>query len=330
MKVARLVGLAITLSLSLLAWSNNKLPDGRTFLRMCLEEDQYSAVFRLKKLLKGSNEDSRRDWLNSVEFYQKSYFDSYLGSSSEASLTHNTPLHIAASNGCSGMVLTLLNYGAKVDAKDFCYDQTPLHMAVKNGHSHVVIRLLAYGANVEARSMEERTAMHWAALGKTNAHRSIISLLMAHRADIEAKDYDGHTPLSIAVDYNGNIKTVEHLIAFGANQTRVFRGIKTNLILAFRHENKELVRVLLEYLPDTEEKHQYIHFHGNTANEEFRPWECRGTAGHQEPKELPTAIELAQNHPEILALLHTPPVYNAEKVQRHRIQCTPNLQSRAS
>ena len=329
MKAVHLVCSAITLSLSLLAWSTNKLPDGHTFIQMCMEKDQYLATWRLEGLLRGSDDDSKRNWLNSVEVWGKNSQDPYWKVESETPLKCKTPLHIAAEYNCSRMVLTLLKHGAKVEAKTLCNDNTPLHLAVEKGHIAIVIRLLAYGANIEERSWCGWTPMHSAAMGNAPEHRRIISLFMAHQADIEVKNDYGSSPLYIAVR-NGNIKTVEHLLAFRANQTRLFRGITTTLIEAVIRKNKELVRVLLESLPDTDEKYQHIHFRGHTGNEEFRPGECRGTDGYQEPKELPTAVEIAQDQPEILALLHAPPVYNVEKIQRHRRQCTPNLRSLAS
>ncbi|KAJ9315778.1 hypothetical protein DTO271D3_4034 [Paecilomyces variotii] len=58
----------------------------------------------------------------------------------------NTPLQIAALEGCAPIVEFLLNAGCEVDTKNIDKD-TPLIDAVENGHLEVVKLLLAAGAN---------------------------------------------------------------------------------------------------------------------------------------------------------------------------------------
>jgi ankyrin repeat protein len=60
-----------------------------------------------------------------------------------------TPLHLACRRGFLGVVQTLVEHGADVNAKTSIDDHfTPLCEAIVGGHNEVVEFLLAYGAEV--------------------------------------------------------------------------------------------------------------------------------------------------------------------------------------
>ncbi|MCI26571.1 caseinolytic peptidase B protein [Trifolium medium] len=67
----------------------------------------------------------------------------------------HTPLHVSAGNNRTDIVKFLLELQGperiEIEAKNM-YGETPLHMAAKNGCSEAAQLLLAHGASVEARA----------------------------------------------------------------------------------------------------------------------------------------------------------------------------------
>jgi ankyrin repeat protein len=91
-----------------------------------------------------------------------------------------TPLHDAASRGCTNVIVILLHDGAKLEAKDQA-GETPLHVAAQEGFIDAARLLIQAGAQV-------------------NAH-----------------DNDSHTPLKRAIDYE-KPAMVEYLRSVGGQQ----------------------------------------------------------------------------------------------------------------
>ncbi|KAH0565278.1 hypothetical protein GP486_001328 [Trichoglossum hirsutum] len=87
-----------------------------------------------------------------------------------------TPLHWAASNGHAGLVQTLLDSRAVIDAEDMS-GWTPLFWAVVRGCSEVVSILLNRGADCFHVDGEGMTALHWAI---STAQGAIMQQLLAH------------------------------------------------------------------------------------------------------------------------------------------------------
>jgi ankyrin repeat protein len=86
-----------------------------------------------------------------------------------------TALCIAASNGYTQIVKTLLANGADVNIKDRdVHDRTALILAADNGHTEVVKVLLANGADVNSKDEFGFTAL---ACAKKGGHMQIVSLL---------------------------------------------------------------------------------------------------------------------------------------------------------
>lgn len=84
---------------------------------------------------------------------------------------------------------------------------------VKQGRIDIVITLILYGADVDARDLDGQTPLYFACeLGKED----VAQLLIEHKADVNAPDGDGRTPLWIACFY-GYIPMATLLIANGAN-----------------------------------------------------------------------------------------------------------------
>jgi ankyrin repeat protein len=87
-----------------------------------------------------------------------------------------TPLHLAAENCHTNVLMLLLDKGADVNvtAKD---KSTPLHLAAQEGCTDVVTALLMRGAKINARDNQNRTPLGRAELW----HRdSLVQLLRQH------------------------------------------------------------------------------------------------------------------------------------------------------
>ncbi|XP_061367656.1 uncharacterized protein LOC133310702 [Gastrolobium bilobum] len=76
---------------------------------------------------------------------------------------HSTPVHILAGHNKAKIVKFLLEWQGPdtVGAKNM-YGETPLHMAAKNGCREAAWLLLAHGAFVEARANNGMTPLHLA------------------------------------------------------------------------------------------------------------------------------------------------------------------------
>jgi ankyrin repeat protein len=91
-----------------------------------------------------------------------------------------TPLHLAAENCHSNVVVLLLERGAKINATD--KDKaTPLHLAAQEGCSDVVTVLLEHGAKINARDDNNRTPL----LRAEQWHQEDVVLLLKKRGGTE-------------------------------------------------------------------------------------------------------------------------------------------------
>ncbi|XP_039124694.1 LOW QUALITY PROTEIN: ribulose bisphosphate carboxylase/oxygenase activase, chloroplastic [Dioscorea cayenensis subsp. rotundata] len=110
-----------------------------------------------------------------------------------------TPLHVAAGHNNYGIVKFLLEWkGAEkieLEATN-TFDETPLHMAAKNGCNESAKILIEHGAFLEAKAKNGMTPLHLAAW---YAHQTdscdTVSTLLEHNANCSATDDDQLTPL---------------------------------------------------------------------------------------------------------------------------------------
>jgi len=116
------------------------------------------------------------------------------------SLTHVTPLFIAAQNGHTEVVKLLLAYKGDVNASKHTNGVTPLFIAAQNGRTVIVKLLLANKADVNAsRHTNDVTPLYIAA---QNGRTVIVKLLLANKADVNASRHtDGYAVDSLFVSY---------------------------------------------------------------------------------------------------------------------------------
>eukprot|EP00744_Colponema_vietnamica_P021419 GILI01030598.1.p1 GENE.GILI01030598.1~~GILI01030598.1.p1 ORF type:complete len:269 (+),score=9.46 GILI01030598.1:46-807(+) len=103
-----------------------------------------------------------------------------------------TPLHTAARNNRVSSIELLISKGADVSAK--LWSGTPLLVAAENGHTSCIELLIAKGADVDESDRRRSTALHHAA---SNGHTSCVKMLIDKGADVQATDEEGMQPLTL-------------------------------------------------------------------------------------------------------------------------------------
>ncbi|KAG6739640.1 hypothetical protein POTOM_057243 [Populus tomentosa] len=103
-----------------------------------------------------------------------------------------TPLHVSAGYNRADIIKFLLDWqGAEK------YGETPLHMAAKNGCTEAARLLLAQGAFVEAKANNGMTPLHLAVWYSIRAEdHTTVKTLLEYNADCSAEDNEGMTPLN--------------------------------------------------------------------------------------------------------------------------------------
>ena len=101
------------------------------------------------------------------------------------SSSHGTPLSVAAYNGNSDVVTSLLSRCAQVNGWYKGYRETALHSAAERGHETVVLSLLEHGADVNAQ-VSGMSAVYIASL---KGHWTIVRILISFGADEEVSLY---------------------------------------------------------------------------------------------------------------------------------------------
>jgi hypothetical protein len=98
----------------------------------------------------------------------------------------------------------LIQYGAKVDARDSTTGETILLKALSRSRRNlvnIVTFLLQYGADVNARDDTLTTPLHLAEYG---GEFKVAEILVKHGADVNSQDNDGKTPLDILLERRSN------------------------------------------------------------------------------------------------------------------------------
>ncbi|KAK9148821.1 hypothetical protein Scep_007578 [Stephania cephalantha] len=126
-----------------------------------------------------------------------------------------TPLHVAAASNNVEVVKFLLDWQGEekieLEAKNM-YGETPLHMAAKNGCNETAILLLKHGALVEAKANNGMTPLHLAVWSsQLGEDFSTVKTLLDYYANCSSKDNDGMTPLNLLAQRSGNEKLRELL-----------------------------------------------------------------------------------------------------------------------
>jgi len=142
-----------------------------------------------------------------------------------------TPMHIAAMRGQTDVCETLMNNGAKVDAKDK-YGHTPAYYAVRAGNIETADALIKNGADISSIQ-----------LSAYRGNLSNLKALLTTGASVNEKDETGFTPLHAAA-MGGHREVVEYIVSQGADVEAEGGPGWTALSYAARGNYKEVVEVL--------------------------------------------------------------------------------------
>jgi ankyrin repeat protein len=149
-----------------------------------------------------------------------------------------TPLRLASMSGDLATVKLLLAHGADPDADG------ALSEAVTFGHADVAQTLIDAGASADGTESTGINLLHWAAI--TN-RATLIPVLVKAGVPLNDVDDNGFTPLMYAATLDHNdTKTLEALLAAGADPTIKDDKNRTPLQQAWRLGNTHIVKVLSE------------------------------------------------------------------------------------
>jgi ankyrin repeat protein len=151
-----------------------------------------------------------------------------------------TLLHVAADSGSQAVLEYVLHAGLDVDAATHIGDR-PVFLAANNGHTEAVQTLLDHGASTVDSS--GRSVLMAAADG---GHLDVIELLLSSGSiNVNAASIDGHTALNITArkDY---IRVAALLLQHGAAVNAPNSRGHTPLALAATYASAEFVQLLLD------------------------------------------------------------------------------------
>jgi ankyrin repeat protein len=157
-----------------------------------------------------------------------------------------TPLHEVSEDGNHEIALSLIQAGAKVEAKDH-NEHTPLFKACWFLNWKVMDVLLRAGADENCCDASGHTPLHWAAF---QGNPEMVDRLLKEGADPEVADKEGRTPLDFAMQ-RGNHR-VREILQMYLQQARIKRkqaSLKTkNIEEAIDKGELEEVRTHLDII----------------------------------------------------------------------------------
>ncbi|CAB3407274.1 unnamed protein product [Caenorhabditis bovis] len=153
-----------------------------------------------------------------------------------------SPLLEACARGHTGVANTLLKHHARIDVFDEM-GRTALHLAAFNGHLAIVHLLLQHKAFVNSKSKTGEAPLHLAA---QNGHVKVVNVLVQdHGASLEAITLDNQTALHFAAKF-GQLGVSQTLLALGANPNARDDKGQTPLHLAAENDFPDVVKLFLK------------------------------------------------------------------------------------
>ncbi|GFT34149.1 histone-lysine N-methyltransferase EHMT2 [Nephila pilipes] len=155
---------------------------------------------------------------------------------------NNTPLHVAAFYGSTGIVHVLLQCEALIDAVNDDLE-TPLILAVEKEQISVVRYLIHAGAQVDVKNENGLTAFHVAC--KNNSKEMAEFLFNTGKFDVNLQDDGGWTPLVWACEHN-YVDLIQWLLDLGADPNVRDNEENTALHWAACSGNNDILEMLLD------------------------------------------------------------------------------------
>ncbi|KAH1045716.1 hypothetical protein J1N35_036500 [Gossypium stocksii] len=194
-----------------------------------------------------------------------------------------TPLHVAADEGCTGFAMEMMKLKPSFARKLNQQGLSPIHLALEKGHKEMVLRFLQMdkdlvrvtGKNGETPlhyickvgnhdslletflkacpdcirdvTTENRSALHIAAENKRlDVLQILIRMLKKkdyYREEVNRKDEDGNTALHIAAR-NNQTEMLKLLLSSKADKHATNQSDLTALGVAEQHNNRKSIRIL--------------------------------------------------------------------------------------
>lgn len=153
------------------------------------------------------------------------------------------PLSLAVQNDDPDETRNILSASVNVNVTEKNYEgATPLFMAVENGNVEVAKMLLNFGAKVNARNNRRQTPLM---MLDGDATAALVDLLVANGARLDLADNQGNTALILAAEEESHISVIKALIDAGANVNHQNNQGKTALWKAADNDDLKAVRALL-------------------------------------------------------------------------------------
>lgn len=242
-----------------------------------------------------------------------------------------TPLHLAATNGHTDIVIALIEKGALVNQADN-NGKTPLLLAAGNDYAATVIALVEKGAEVNKVHVYGRTLLHYAVY---KGEKDLVLALIEAKVDVNQADNNGETPLNCAAHYldddgtgiyndSDNIEITKILIRAGANVNQTNKDKRTPLHWAAIRNHTDVVWALIEAKADANKSDKYgmtplnyaAHCHSDTKMIEMLL--LKGANVNQANNKAKTPLDYAET-PELKAsMLKWAAQYQEQQRQRYR------------
>lgn len=162
-------------------------------------------------------------------------------------------LHLAAAQGHTEIVETLIKNGAYIDHINIDW-LTPLHIASMENRAEVVKILLENNVHINKHSLRQGSALHIAAY---HGHTEIAEILIKNGADINKLDDHGRTPFYIAQSrqhYKTAAIIVKEMLAKNSDMSQSQGILSVGLLFASIYGLTGLARILLENGADANQK----------------------------------------------------------------------------
>ncbi|XP_052478809.1 ankyrin repeat-containing protein BDA1-like isoform X2 [Gossypium raimondii] len=151
-----------------------------------------------------------------------------------------TPLHVAADEGCIGFAMEMMKLKPSFARKLNQQGLSPIHLALEKGHKEMVLRFLQMDKDlvrVTGKNAENK---------RLDVLQILIRMLKkrdCYREEVNRKDEDGNTALHIAAR-NNQTQMLKLLLSSKADKYATNQSDLTALGVAEQHNNKESIRIL--------------------------------------------------------------------------------------
>lgn len=160
-----------------------------------------------------------------------------------------TALHLAAKSGHAGLCQFLLDKTPlHIDVTD-ADGRTPLHHACAREKTLVIKLLIERGADIHAEDNNGDTPLHRAMKDRGDDTIDAYVQALGAQVDLDVLSRSGRTPLMDAVE-TGFTRSVDKLLAAGADITRRGAGGKTALHIALEEQQTSLALTLIKALQE--------------------------------------------------------------------------------